>query len=578
VSLNVRVQALHRAFPIERTMALLRDVAELDRYQASRGIEAAAVRVADEARRVGCEVQILKYPADGARHAWTFRAPRAWTPVHASLRAGGVDIVEYPKDACSIARYSAATQSGGVHAPLRNLSEASGDHLLRGAVVLVPRGSAPFSPYDTPRRLARAGALGFVTDAVSPSDGAEPRVGRLELPSDTPLFAFSVHALAMAALRQLARVHVNVAIDRSARMPIVVAHLPGETGHDVWLTSHLCHPRPGANDNGSGVAALIGIATALERARASRPRHHGVRFVWGPEFTGAAAYLHRCMVDGAAELPFAVVNVDMVGENPGLCGGPLILESSPDHVPSFLDALAAACASNLPVAERAGWSWRPSPFRGLSDHALFADRSIARPAIQITHWPDRFNHTSADTIDKVDPDELRRSATIAASVVDVLTRATESAPVPLAPIVASWAARLVSHAGPMPELRDHLRRVAGQAHAAAMAFERGAPGPRPDEPPLARRPLTRRWDGPFNVMAAVEDADERDRAFFHAAMAKDKRIYSTCLALALSIDGRVDRDGARRFARLLLRGEVEAAEADRLLSLLISAGWITEES
>ncbi len=58
--------------------------------------------------------------------------------------------------------------------------------------------------------------------------------------------------------------------------------------------SHLCHPQPGAHDNGSGAAALIETAATLARliAEGSLPQpRRGIRFLWPPEMTGTFAWL-----------------------------------------------------------------------------------------------------------------------------------------------------------------------------------------------------------------------------------------------------------------------------------------------
>ena len=61
---------------------------------------------------------------------------------------------------------------------------------------------------------------------------------------------------------------------------VVEAFIPGTPGaNEILLVSHLCHPRPGANDNASGAAALLETAATLARligqgdAPGAAPRH-----------------------------------------------------------------------------------------------------------------------------------------------------------------------------------------------------------------------------------------------------------------------------------------------------------------
>ncbi|MFD2350428.1 hypothetical protein ACFSTC_15525 [Nonomuraea ferruginea] len=217
---------------------------------------------------------------------------------------------------------------------------------------------------------------------------------------------------------------------------------------------------------------------------AGRRGRRGIRFVWGPEFTGMAAYLH----DVAARPPVAAVNVDMAGQDQRRCGGPLIVERSPDHLPGFVNALTEHVVAALPQAARSysgavacdTWAWRATPFVGASDHSLLVDASIGCPTVSLGHWPDRFNHSAADTLDKLDPAELRRTATVAGAVAAVLAGlAGERAE--LEDIAVGWGGGAVA------------RLLAGVTGAAAAPYGRraGRPGRGGGAPRPRGRPGTR---------------------------------------------------------------------------------------
>ena len=192
---------------------------------------------------------------------------------------------------------------------------------------------------------------------------------------------------------------VRVELDPAEHgVPVVTGRLPGSSDTDLLLTAHLCHPRPGANDNASGVAALLAAARALAGAHGTGngSGQPGVRFLWGPEFVGLAAYLHDVVRPGLVAPPELAVNVDMAGQDVCRCGGPLVIERGPDDLPSFLPALAERCAALLPPASRSysgavpcdPWTWRATPFAGASDHALLADEPTRCPAIaKFPTWP-----------------------------------------------------------------------------------------------------------------------------------------------------------------------------------------------
>ena len=198
-------------------------------------------------------------------------------------------------------------------------------------------------------------------------------------------------------------------------------------------------------------AARSGQGPRRDRAdrRGAAP---GVRFLWGPEFTGVAAYLHDKVGSGRTPPPSLAINVDMAGQDVHRCGGPLVIERGPDDIPSFLPALAGRCAALLPPASLSysgavpcdPWTWRATPFAGGSDHALLADAPTRCQAIALGHWPDRANHSSADTPDLVDPAELRRTAVIAcAMAAAVRDRADPRLAADVGEATVSWAAEHV---------------------------------------------------------------------------------------------------------------------------------------
>ncbi|RCG32405.1 DUF4910 domain-containing protein [Sphaerisporangium album] len=310
-------------------------------------------------------------------------------------------------------------------------------------------------------------------------------------------------------------------------MPLVTGLIPGEEATETLLYAHLCHPRPSANDNATGVAALLGIARVLASAggdarsgAGARPRR-GVRFVWGPEFTGMAAYLH----DVAESVPMAAVNVDMAGEDQRLCGGPLIVERAPDHLPGFVSALAEHVVTLLPQAARSytgavacdTWAWRATPFVGASDHSLLADRSIGCPAVTLGHWPDRFNHSSADTLDKVDPEELRRIATVAGATIAVLSTATPADHPELEAIAIHWAAARLLECLPsgraVPDIyemsgREDGHDASGTERTAGREARLGEKNGARAGSALNARPLELLWHRTDVAVAAVGWIDE----------------------------------------------------------------------
>jgi Peptidase family M28 len=425
VLLKEWVREFYRYFDVPQAMSDTAAITRHDRYQASAGIRSAAEVVAELAVAAGLsDVEVLQFAADGAERWWTFQAPAAWTPRRAEVLlvdASGTAtdrLICYPDQPYSLAANSAATAADGITAPLVSWAERLGRDSLAGAVVLLDGQGPPAGHVlDT---LSGCGARGVIcVSQTAGSAGGAHRVGRVELPASSQLFAFSVTPMQLCHLHRWARAggQVRVRVDTltTGTMPVVTARFAGAADDEVLLTAHLCHAMPGANDNASGVAALLGVGRTLTRMGYGRPART-LRFLWGPEFVGLAAYLYEIVGEGRAPTPFAAVNLDMVGEDQRICGGPLIVERSPDHWPSWLNAVVEECVRTLPQASQSysgavpcdTWTWRSTPFAGASDHSLLADRNVGFPSVQLGHWPDRFNHSSDDTLDKVDPHELRR--------------------------------------------------------------------------------------------------------------------------------------------------------------------------
>jgi len=138
---------------------------------------------------------------------------------------------------------------------------------------------------------------------------------------------------------------------------------------------------------------------------------------------GTAAYLHDRAREPGQQPDFAV-SLDMVGGH----DGHLIIESSPDHLPSPIaaafdataDAISPSTASYSTAVALPTWPRAVVPFVGASDHLLFADRSIAVPAAHIARWPDRWHHTSHDTTARLSAAELARTTLMTTAAITAL--------------------------------------------------------------------------------------------------------------------------------------------------------------
>ncbi|WDZ85849.1 DUF4910 domain-containing protein [Micromonospora cathayae] len=617
------------AVPTDEMTAMVARLAALDRYQASEGIDRAAELVATAAVRAGLsDVRVDRYVADGTARWWTFDAPTGWTPHRATLHVDGPDglALDHATHPFLVATYSASTPPAGLTAPLVAFRPDASTTELAGALLVVDRDT--FRDGSLLPRLGAAGAVGFVTDAPWRDDGGTARRGRIELPAGSPLLAFSltpeefVAAGRLAGRRSVARVHVEVA--DGAPMPVVSGLLPGDGDQaEVWMMAHLCHPRPSANDNASGVAAALAAARTLAAARRSDPGRGGrrpVRFFWGPEFVGTAAVLHDRRHDPVP--PAAVINLDMVGEDQLRCAAPFVVERPPDCHPTLLTPLAEhVVAETFAATAAGGGTWGSVPFQGFSDHALFADPGVRVPAVQFCHPADRFNHSAADTVDKVSPLEMRRSAAAAAALAQLCAGPDREGP-DLAALVDRWCAReeadavrlagrydrdwgdgLVAHVrrtnldhrllvgDPGPDRRSGTgpTRPAGAEPAPPPGTgPTQFPGARPGRPPggadgtgFRRDPagpvLRRRWTGPLNLRAAQAALPAPTRALLAGLVARDKHTLSTLFNLAIRADGTRDAGQLVEDTSYGLRRPIDPTTGHRLVDVLCEAGWLAAD-
>lgn len=189
------------------------------------------------------------------------------------------------------------------------------------------------------------------------------------------------------------------------------AAVPGQTA-DRWIvvTAHYDHVgivdgaiHNGADDNASGVAALLALADALQR---ERPRHSVLLVALDAEEPGL--YGARAFV-GTPPVPVdrmaLNVNLDMVSRGDG---GELWAVGANLHPP--LRPLLEATAETAPVPLRLGHDGTPDggdDWTGSSDHAAFAAAGIPFVYFGVENHADY--HRPGDDADKIDPEFFRGS-------------------------------------------------------------------------------------------------------------------------------------------------------------------------
>jgi aminopeptidase YwaD len=426
------------------------DVAAIIRHhriQASPGYRAAATYVYDELQKAGLEVQVENYPADYNTHFWAATSFQEWDAKEATLHliepaAQARKLADYREMKLSLIQRSIPFSGEAELVLLEDgLDDADYEGIDVAGKIVLTKGAV-----ERVRQLAveQRGAIGILFDGMA---SAPPVREAVDLPDarqytsfwwsgrEKQCFGFVLSPRQGEWLRQLIRKQaaagqpVRVRAEVDARLydggiEVVSAAIPGRSDESVIIVSHLCHPQPSANDNASGVACNLETARTLNRlitSGALPPPVRTIRFLWMPEMTGSYAYLAR----HEAELPnlIAGLNLDMVGEDQNQTGSVLLLERPPDAAASFAPDLLEFFRDRLLTETKThtglgGYSLvraATTSFSGGSDHYIFSDPTVGVPMPMFIQWPDKFYHTSADTLDKVDPNSLARVGTLAAA-------------------------------------------------------------------------------------------------------------------------------------------------------------------
>ena len=295
-------QALWRGVDARRAQLRVRELVALGpRMGGTRSGDAAAEYVSKAFAELGLEVRVVETPE---RRTWQ---PLAWT---LSARVEGSQETAHKLERAW---------------PWQNSPDAKGSALLTLE-------SAPDVAWLT-ERAGRGASTAAVILASRPtnSDGSWPVPGRLRDGAAQACFGIAKPEadLLRGWLESGAKVRVEFELDaetRNAPIRTVVARLPGRKGGEAWKSPYFlfCAPGdadsggPGADDNASGVATVLEIASAWKRAidaGALAPAHE-VRFaIWGSEIESTRHFLEtRVPADG--EL-LGVINYDQSGFGSG---------------------------------------------------------------------------------------------------------------------------------------------------------------------------------------------------------------------------------------------------------------------
>lgn len=453
----------------ERARKLTADLWRHDRTSCFSEHYQAARYCAEHLRRAGArDLEIIAFPATGKAKFGAFRIQRAWDCTDAELHiiapeSAAERLCSWREDPYCLCQGSPATPKGGIEAEVVVIEGGAAEKDYRGRQVkgrIILTGAAPRSIQDLARKH---GVVGIVTDTMptnpavrpTPMDVPDARIWQVlrpegKLPSFvlTPRQGQRLRTL-IESQRKNEPVRLRMWVDArpfDGRSEMVSARLRGtRPGEEIALIAHLYEP--GANDNASGGAVLLEVVGALNRliadGRLKRPRR-SIRLWLTHEFQSLQALAYERPDEMARVI--AAANVDQIGENQGESGASLMYQDGPDALPSYLNHYTHAL---MEYFDGRAHTWGNGDSRELRmatvntpfwmNDNFISDPSIGIPSVAFIAWPDKYYHTSEDTIDRVDAQSLARVAALAGTWAYVLAAAGEAEALAIAEIVAERA-------------------------------------------------------------------------------------------------------------------------------------------
>jgi aminopeptidase YwaD len=437
----------------------LKDAAEIGKFNrlpATPGFARAAEYVASRAREDGLsDVEMENFPADGKTYYNTFRSDTGWAVHGAQLWMIAPDtekLADYDEENLSLAWYS---RSADVTAPVVDVGYAVSDAEFQGKDF---RGKIILTSGDWGKAMQwgvlKGGAEGIIEYSLPNSLFSVPpqRVTWAALsPPPEKGFMFVLSYEMGSRLSSLVRsgkaVQVHATVDTTVApgsYQVVTGIIPGtDRQHELLFSAHLDHPTESANDDAAGCAVLLDIARVW--AKLIREGHipapvHTIRFLWQSEMSGSMAYIARH--PEAVQKTFVNIRLGIIGADLTKSKSFYNFNRSRGSAPTFVSELGEMMTEKV-LADSIWWMPSPLPVRVWAktgsrnplyariidyfgeDDYTFDDSTTGFPSVGFNGGPDMNRHTSADSMDKLDTTQMKRTSFLGLSVAWMAAMATQ---------------------------------------------------------------------------------------------------------------------------------------------------------
>jgi hypothetical protein len=444
----------------------------------------------------GLESHVLEQPADGVTLMGDWTMPLAWDCREAFLEllepaaVRGKVLCRRSQDFNSVVMWSGPTPPEGVTAEIvgplmlelgRGQGEPEVRYVLGGPSEPRPpregelAGKIVFTtanPRSIKTYLLKTGAIGVVSSFMPRNQPlpenrfwvngwADDVNGWAFTAKDTPMWGFMLtprQGEELKALLASGPVKAKALVDSRTYegvLPAATGLLRGQSHEEILVLGHQFEI--GADDSASGCAVMVEAARMLaglvSRGLLPEPRR-SVRFLFMSECYGSMAY--AMMNPQLVRRTLGGMNLDCVGGDQRKVDMEMPVSLTPPGNPTVADTLILRLCTDYLRWRDPFFAWTTAPFTPCD--STIGDPMIGVPVVYLG-GKDRFWHSTADTIDKIDPQAAARVAVLTASFAYYLAAAGSEE--------AEWLAE---------ETAANGRKELARKSAAAAAALRRAPG------------------------------------------------------------------------------------------------------